>query len=122
MLFRSEIKADLLYILALVNSKLLTSIYGSLFAGMHMGGGYLRFRTNFLNCLPIPKIDFGNKKTRTLYDQLIKLVKEMLKLNKTPELRQRHAADIAVIDKEIDELVYRLYGLSEAEKKVVEGA
>ena len=45
----------------------------------------------------------------------------MLKLNKTPELRQRHAADIAVIDKEIDELVYRLYGLNEAEKKVVEG-
>jgi len=35
----------------------------------------------------------------------------MHKLNKTPELRQRHSADIAVIDKEIDELVYRLYGL-----------
>jgi len=87
---------------------------------MHMGGGYLRFRTNFLNCLPIPKIDFGNKKVRTLYDQLIKLVKEMLKLNKTPELRQRHSADIAVIDKEIDELVYRLHGLSEAEMKLVE--
>ncbi|MBI4725966.1 hypothetical protein HY768_01855 [candidate division TA06 bacterium] len=45
----------------------------------------------------------------------------MLKLNKTPELRQCHAADIAVIDKEIDELVYRLYGLTEEEIKVVEG-
>lgn len=117
---KKDIKADLLFILALVNSKLLTSIYGTLFAGMHMGGGYLRFRTNFLNYLPIPMVDFGNKKARTLHDQLIKLVKEMLKLNKTPELRQRHSADIAVIDKEIDELVYRLYGLNEAEKKVVE--
>jgi len=83
-----------------------------------MGGGYLRFRTNFLNCLPIPMVDFGNKKARTLHDQLIKLVKEMLKLNKTPELRQRHAADIAVIDQEIDELVFRLYGLNEAERNI----
>ncbi|OGF01626.1 MAG: hypothetical protein A2024_05535 [Candidatus Edwardsbacteria bacterium GWF2_54_11] len=117
---KKDINADLLFVLALANSKLLTNIYETLFAGMHMGGGYLRFRTNFLNCLPIPKIDFGNKKVRTLYDQLIKLVKEMLKLNKTPELRQRHSADIAVIDKEIDELVYRLHGLSEAEMKLVE--
>ena len=45
----------------------------------------------------------------------------MLKLNKTPEMRKRYAADIAVIDKEIDELVYRLYWISEAEKKIIEG-
>ncbi|MBI4726175.1 hypothetical protein HY768_02950 [candidate division TA06 bacterium] len=45
----------------------------------------------------------------------------MLALNKTPELREKNRIKIAAVDKEIDELVYRLYGLTEAEIKVVEG-
>ncbi|MDO9391997.1 MAG: N-6 DNA methylase [bacterium] len=108
------------YLLGLINSKLI-SFY-------NLNTSANAFKTTFpkvlikdLVNLPLPKIDFKNRNGKTLHDQLVKLVKEMLKLNKTPELRQRHSADIAVIDKEIDELVYRLYGLSEAEIKVVEG-
>jgi adenine-specific DNA-methyltransferase len=40
-------------ILALLNSRLLSSLYEILFGGMHMGGGYLRYRKNFLEELPI---------------------------------------------------------------------
>ncbi len=46
-------KSKLLAILAIINSRLLSILYEVLFGGMHMGGGYLRYRTNFIEKLPI---------------------------------------------------------------------
>ena len=40
----------------------------------------------------------------------------------TPAERDFYAAQIAATDKEIDALVYELYGLTEEEIRVVEGA
>ncbi|MDP2807903.1 MAG: hypothetical protein Q8O74_07190, partial [bacterium] len=66
-------------------------------------------------------IDLKNHNDKVMHDQLVILVKGMLTLNKTPELREKNQIKIAAMDKEIDELVYRLYGLNETEKKVVDG-
>lgn len=41
------------FMLGLLNSSLLSTIYRILYGGMHMGGGYLRYRKNFLESLPI---------------------------------------------------------------------
>ncbi|MBU2594983.1 MAG: N-6 DNA methylase [Candidatus Edwardsbacteria bacterium] len=105
-------KYSLEYILGLFNSRLINYWYKSYFDNVNINPAQVRL---------IPIKVFDAKKNKTIKVKIIRLVKEMLKLNKTPELRQRHSADIAVIDQEIDELVYRLYGLSEAEKKVVAG-
>ena len=59
---------------------------------------------------------------------LIKLVEKMLTLNKRlNELKDKSTdekanieAEIKKTDKEIDELVYKLYGITEAEKKIIE--
>jgi len=51
---------DLEYFLALLNSKLFSFVYKVLFGGMHMGGGYLRYRTEFLGKLPLK---VGTKKS-----------------------------------------------------------
>ena len=108
------------YILALLNSSLLSYLYINT-SSIATKDDFRQTTLAELRNIPIRNIDFANKREKDHHDHLVKLVKEMLKLNKTPELRQRHSADIAVIDREIDELVYRLYGLNEAEKKVVEG-
>jgi len=59
---------------------------------------------------------------------IIKLVDKMLSLNKRlNELKDKSTdekakieAEIKKIDQEIDELVYKLYGITEAEKKIIE--
>ncbi|MBI4725974.1 Eco57I restriction-modification methylase domain-containing protein [candidate division TA06 bacterium] len=117
------------YLLGLLNSKLFNWLHVMQFYSARIPEGSLRYPISFLANLPIRRIDFKNKKDKDLHDQLVKLVKEMLKLNKNPERRplpgpprigEGKRADIAVIDQEIDELVYRLYGLSEEEIKIVE--
>ncbi len=79
--------------------------------------------------LPIKIIDFNKPQEKKAHDTLISLVEKMLELNKqyapirnTPfseseELKK----EIEKTDKEIDNLVYDLYGLTEAERKIVEG-
>jgi type I restriction-modification system DNA methylase subunit len=115
------------YLLALLNSRLLTFIYKMLFSGMHMGGGYLRFRTRFLNHLPIRTIDFNNPSEKAIHDKLVSLVDRMLELHKKKSLippsseRDKIEREIAVTDEKIDELVYGLYGVMEEERGIVEG-
>jgi type II restriction/modification system DNA methylase subunit YeeA len=57
---------------------------------------------------------------------MVRLVERMLDLHKripaTPQEQERLARDIASTDREIDNLVYQLYGLTEEEIKIVEGA
>ncbi|RLJ07848.1 MAG: hypothetical protein DRP16_02615, partial [Candidatus Aenigmatarchaeota archaeon] len=61
---------------------------------------------------------------------LIKLVDKMLSLNKRlneigdkrTDERARIEEEIKKTDKEIDELVYKIYGITEKEKKVIEGS
>ncbi|MBI4726835.1 N-6 DNA methylase [candidate division TA06 bacterium] len=111
---------DLKYYLGILNSKLMSKYYFAKY-GEEKKIAFPHLRQTTVLQLPIRKIDFKNKKDKAMHDQLVVLVKEMLKQNKTPELRQRNKHDIAAIDRKIDELVYRLYGLNEAEKKVIEG-
>jgi len=107
------------YLIGLLNSKLISwyayrFIYGNAIRTM-------RFDNYHLNRLPLRNIDLKNTNDKAMHDQLVSLVKEMLALNKSPELRENNHIKIAAVDHEIDQLVYRLYGLSEAEIKVVEG-
>jgi len=69
-------KVHIKYIISLLNSKLLSFVYNTLFGGMHMGGGYLRYRTEFLAQLPIK---FVSKQEQRPF---IELVDKMLSLSK----------------------------------------
>ena len=75
-----------------------------------------------IKALPIPPLE----KLEAENDEMTALVDEMLDLHRQlPGLagikRQLVEALIATADKKIDELVYRLYGLSEEEIKLVDG-
>lgn len=87
------------------------------------------FDDYYLGKLPLPRIDFDNPKEKKRHDDLVALVDRMLELNKrlapirnTPcNERDELLREIEQTDKEIDNLVYDLYGLTEEERKIVEG-
>jgi hypothetical protein len=59
---------------------------------------------------------------------MVKMVEQMLSLNKklaklkTPHEKNVIQRQIEATDRQIDSLVYKLYGLTEKEIKIVEGA
>jgi len=80
----------------------------------------------YLEKLPIRTIDFNKSSEKALHDKMVSLVEKMLGLNKKlqkakiaheKELLERQ---IKITDNRIDSLVYKLYGLTEEEIKVVE--
>ncbi len=113
---------SLKYILGLLNSRLLTFVYSVLFGGMHMGGGYLRYRTEFLEQLPIKiAVNHEREKLTELVDKMLSLYRDLSKLGeKTTDERTKKEEDIKKTDAEIDELVNRVYRLSNKERQVVE--
>lgn len=115
---------SLKYLLAILNSKLINWWYGSQFKGLHV-------KLNQLALIPVRKIDFENTKSKALHTEIVKLVERMLALQKErqavrPEDDLDHARkldrQIKDVDSEIDQRVYRLYGLTEEEIKIVEGS
>jgi len=112
------------YLLGLLNSKLITFYYSKITAPIH--GGYMRFFTQDIAKLPIYTIDFDNPNDKTRHDRMVMLVTEMLELHK--HLRQAKTdqekliitREIESTDRQLDSLVYGLYGLSVDEIAVVE--
>jgi len=62
--------------------------------------------------------------TQVRHDKMGSLVERMLELHKqspkTPQEQEMVKREIESTDREIDQLVYELYGLSEDERKIVE--
>jgi len=86
----------------------------------------MRFRTTFLNTLPIRTIDFDKPDDKARHDKMVKLVESMLDLHrklaaaKVPAEKTRIQRQINTTDKQIDNLTYDLYNLTEEEIKIVE--
>ena len=77
--------------------------------------------------LPCPiHVPAGNKAERSRHDRIVDLVDRMLVLHpqlakaKSPPDRARLESQIAATDRKIDQLVYELYGLTDAEIRIVE--
>ena len=78
---------------------------------MHMGGGYMRYRTMFLEEIPIPDSDSCAQKT------VVRLVDQIFAARAADS-----AADTSAMEEKIDRVVYELYGLTEEEIAIVEGS
>lgn len=78
--------------------------------------------------LPIPPIDLSNPSDKLLHDNINKIVSLMLDLHNklllacTEHEKTIIQRQIDATDREIDRLVYELYGLTEDEIKIVESA
>jgi len=105
-LIQKDKKFDLKYILGILNSKLGNYFYHLLIS--EKGKVFAQVKLIFLRQIPI-KIA-----TKKQQNQIIKLVEKILELKKEGKRTER-------FENEIDEIVYELYGLSDAEIGAVEG-
>ena len=103
--------SELKYLLAVLNTA--TFKFGNLITPLTKVGHYTYGSKEFMETIPIPNIDTKNKK---LVDKIINNVSEILKFK-----GKNSSADVSIIEKEIDNLVYELYGLEEGEIKIIEG-
>jgi hypothetical protein len=111
------------YVLGLLNSKVLFWRLRSI--SNVFRGGWITCTKQYVETLPIHTINFSDPADVARHDRMVTLVEQMLELHKRlaaapasdHELYQRQ---IDATDREIDKLVYELYGLTEEEIGVVE--
>ena len=89
-------------------------------------GGYFAINKQAIERLPVRAIDFDNPADVAMHDQMVELVERMLDLQKQSQqdnviLRGTIELQIERTDREIDELVYKLYDLTTEEIAIVEG-
>jgi hypothetical protein len=126
LILKEKDDAQWLYILGLLNSKLLDFYLHRI--SVPFRGGFYSANRQFLEPLPIHRIDFDNPTEKKMHDDLAAVVDKMLELNKrrapirnTPcNERDELLREIKRADSEIDNLVYDLYGLTEEERKIIE--
>jgi hypothetical protein len=99
---------DLKYLLALLNSKLLDYIYNKKFKSTKTVFSEIQARS--VGNLPIPKI--SQKDQKLFFDK----AQEIIDLKKDDPGNETRA-----LEKEIDQKVYELFGLTEEEVGIVEG-
>lgn len=99
-------KINLKYLLALLNSKLLNRQYQKL--NPEQGRIFAQVKIDYVNELPIKIIESETQK-------YVSIVNKILAAKK-----QDPNSDTSILEKEIDQLVYQLYGLTEEEIKIVE--
>lgn len=104
------------YLLALLNSNLLW--YFLTATGSVLRGGFFRFKTNYLMPFPIP-----HQISTEEQQPFIILADKIFALTKDDEYLKNPAkqAQVKEYEKQIDHMVYELYGLTNEEIKIVEG-
>jgi hypothetical protein len=115
---------DLRYISGLLNTRLMRWFFPNVSAPFR--GGWYSANRQFLSQLPIRTIDFNNPADVAMHDRMVQHVQRMLDLHKkkaeekNPNILKQIETQISVTNRQIDRLVYELYGLSEEEIAIVE--
>ena len=94
------------YLLSLLNSKLIDWYYRNI--SVQLGDKAVRMFSIYVEKIPIPEI------SKTEQQSFIDLVNQIL-------TKKEQGEDTAALEKEIDQMVYGLYELTEEEIKIVEG-
>lgn len=112
-----------LYLLGILNSKIMMFFFKTTIPKLR--GDFYEPGFVFMKDFPVHAIDFSNPADVSQHDRMVALVERMLELHKrtpaTPQEQERLARDIQATNREIDALVYQLYGFTEEEIKIVEG-
>jgi len=117
---------SLKYFLGVFNSKYFKWIYTR---HVHeQGRVFAQVKLSKLKQLPIRTIDFSNSADKARHDGMVDHVESVLKLHKdlqaakTDHEKSLIQRQIDATDKQIDQLVYELYGLTDKEIRIVEEA
>jgi type I restriction-modification system DNA methylase subunit len=118
-IYTDQSEYNIRYVLAILNSTLMNYIFSKKYIDINIKGVYLLD-------IPIKRINFHNLDEKLHYDNIVNAVDQMLTAKK--QLQQAKTESdknylnrkCETLDKQIDELVYQLYGLTEEEIKIVE--
>ena len=97
------------FVLGVINSKVTNFWFEHYYGTTKVSGGYFDLNGTQIKSIPVPNA------TAKQQNKISSLVETILKKKKLDI-----AADTSALEREIDELVYELYGLTEEEVKVVE--
>ena len=98
------------FVLGVINSKVTNFWFEHYYGTTKVSGGYFDLNGTQIKSIPVPNA------TTKQQNEISSLVETILKMKK-----QDITADTSALEREIDRLVYGLYGLTEEEIKVVEG-
>jgi len=122
---KSETAFSIYYLLGILNCRLLDWLVKRV--NSRFSGDYYSFNKQYIEPLPIRRINFSDPSDKARHDRLVALVESMLELHKRLNVaksqadRELYQRQIDATDKQIDSLVYELYGLTEEEIGIVEG-
>ena len=102
---------NLKYVLGILNSSIVCFSINILYNSMKMAGGYLNIGTRELERIPIPSA------TKEQQQPIVDLVDKILAAKKA-----NPQADTSDLEKQVDQLVYKLYNLTPTEIKTIEKA
>jgi len=115
------------YILGLLNSRLLQFIF-ELQNPQMVGKVFAEIKVIYVQRLPIVLLQLCDETENLHHLRMVELVEQMLSLNervagaKTDHQKTINQRQIDATDRQIDQLVYELYGLTDAEIRIVEEA
>jgi len=118
------------YLLGILNSRLFWFAISNISIPFGIRAGEYRYRLiyQYMEKVPIRPINFSAPADKARHDKTVALVDRMLELNKkkhsgklAPSELDRLERDIAATDAQIDDLVYELYGITDEERKIIEG-
>jgi len=114
---RKNRRSILLYLLGLLNSKLIMFYYRN--TAQALSKEATRGFSIYVEQIPIPPITPQNQ---PLADQIVQKVQEILTLTHSPdfETSKEKQQKVKELEKEIDQLVYKLYALTEEEIRLIE--
>jgi hypothetical protein len=124
-LFNNKTNLSLKYLTAIINSNLFQFVYWHRLVTNRDSTPQLKKVD--LDRFPVFILDLSKKEEKSLHDEIVKLVDQLLKLNE--EIREQKLETkrnliqrkIDYCENQINEIVYQLYGLTEDEIKIVEG-
>jgi 2-hydroxychromene-2-carboxylate isomerase len=125
LILRDGVAYSIKHILGVINSKLMRFYYITRFT--NKSSLTVNISKTFLDQLPIRTINFDDPADVARHDKMVGLVERMLALHQKlaaaaiPADKQLYQRQIEATDRQIDALVYELYGLTEEEIEIVAG-
>jgi len=103
------------FILAILNSKLGNHLLNNI-----RGEGNIDINPEYLKNIPIPDIQLFNDEQHSIHDQIVALSDKMLLYHSNPANLNKNQIKILSTEREINSLVYKLYGLSKDDIKIID--
>ncbi|MEI6456313.1 MAG: TaqI-like C-terminal specificity domain-containing protein, partial [bacterium] len=112
------------FLLGILNSNVCNYFFSKISSSIR--GGFFRWKRQYVELIPIVKINQQEELSNSLHATIISNVDLMLQLNKElklatlPDQKEQLSARIGHTDEKINRLVYHLYGLTDEEILMVE--